>query len=70
MATLHVVGKPNFTILVSDFGVVQVIENVFYVMFTFWRGFLHVSKDVYYTKDNIVLSYVYQILDVNFERMF
>jgi hypothetical protein len=39
-------------------------------MFAFWRGSLHVSKDVSYIKDNIVLSYVYQILDVNFERMF
>jgi hypothetical protein len=36
-------------------------------MFTFWRGILHDSKDVSYTENNIVLSYV---LDVNFERMF
>jgi hypothetical protein len=28
MATFHVVGKPDLTILVSNFGVVQVIENV------------------------------------------
>jgi hypothetical protein len=35
-------------------------------MFVFQWGSLHVS----YAKDNNVLSYVYQVRDVNFERMF
>jgi hypothetical protein len=44
MATFHVVGKLDLTILVADFGVAQVIENVFCAMFVFWRGSLHVFK--------------------------
>jgi len=70
MATFHVVGKPKFTILVVDFGVVQVIENVLCAMFAFWQGSVHVSKDIYYAKNNVVLNFVYQVLDVNFGGMF
>jgi hypothetical protein len=70
MATFHVVGKPNLTILVSDFGVVQVIDNVLCVMFAFWRVSRHVYKDVSYIEVNIVLSFIYQVLDVNSKRMF
>jgi hypothetical protein len=44
MATFHATRKPNLTILDFDFGVVQVIENVLYAMFTFWQGSMHVSK--------------------------
>jgi hypothetical protein len=62
--------KPNFTILIFYSRVVQVIENFLCAMFTFWWGFLHVSKDASYVKGNIVLSYVYQVHDVNFEGMF
>jgi hypothetical protein len=70
MAIFHVVGKPNLTILVSNSRVVQVTKNVLCVMFTFWRGFMHVFKDVSYAKNNIVLSFVYQVPNVNFEGMF
>jgi hypothetical protein len=35
MVTFHVVGKADLTILVNDFRVVQMIENVFYEMFAF-----------------------------------
>ncbi len=31
---------------------------------------MHVSKDVSYKDNNIILSYVYQVLDVNLRRMF
>jgi len=31
---------------------------------------VHVSKDVSYEDDNIILSYVYQVLDVNLRGMF
>jgi hypothetical protein len=39
-------------------------------MFAFWQGSLHVSKDVFYVEDNIILSYFCQVLDVNLGRMF
>jgi len=70
MATFHVLGKKNITILVTDFGVVQVTKNVLCAMFVFWRGPLHAFKDVSYTEYNIILSFVYQVLDVNPKRMF
>jgi len=70
MATIHVIGKLDLIILVFDSRIVQVTKNVFYVMFVFQWGSLHVYKDVSYTKDNIVLSYVYQVFTVNFKRMF
>jgi hypothetical protein len=70
MATFHVVRKQDLTILVFYSRVVQVIENVLHTMFALWRGSLHVSKDVSYIEDDIVLNYVYQVLNVNFKRMF
>jgi hypothetical protein len=70
MATFHVIGNLGLTILVADFGVNQVTKNVLCAMFMFQRGSLHVSKDIYYAKDNVVLSYVYQVLDVNLGGMF
>ncbi len=45
-------------------------KNVLYAMFVCQRGFVHLSKNVSYLKDNIVLSFVYQVLDVNPTRMF
>jgi hypothetical protein len=59
MATFHVIGKPDLTILVSDYGIVQLTENVFCVMFAFQRGSMHVSKNVFYMEENIVLSFTY-----------
>jgi hypothetical protein len=70
MATFHVVGIPYLIILVSDFGVVQVIENVLCAMFTFRQRSMHIYKDVFNGDDNIVLSFLYQVLDVNLGRMF
>ncbi len=70
MAIFHVMGKPNLTILDFDSRGVQVTKNVLCAMFAIkWRS-LHVSKDVSYKDNNIVLSYVYQVLDVNPRRMF
>jgi hypothetical protein len=69
MDTFHALGKSNLTILVSNFGVDQVVENIFCVKFVFWHGFLHVFKD-FFCDDNIVFSYIYQVSDVNFEWMF
>jgi hypothetical protein len=39
-------------------------------MFAFWWRSLHVLKDVSYVNDNIVLSFVYQIPNVNSKKMF
>ncbi len=69
MATFHVVGKPNFTILVVDFGIVQVIKTILCAMFVFWWGSLHVFKDVSYA-EYIILCFVYQVLNVNPRGMF
>jgi hypothetical protein len=48
MATFHVVGKPDLTILVSDSRIVQVTKNVLYAVFTFRQGSTHIFKDVSY----------------------
>jgi hypothetical protein len=45
------------TILVPNSGVVQMIENVFYAMFAFWQGSLHVFKDVSYVKKQHCLKF-------------
>ncbi len=45
MDTFHVIGKLNLTILVGDFGIVELIKNVLCALFEFRRGFVHVSKD-------------------------
>jgi hypothetical protein len=70
MTTFHHVGKLDLTILVGDFGVVEVSKHVLYAMFTFQRGFVHVPKEVAYVEDNIVSSSFDQVLDVNPIRMF
>jgi len=70
MATFHVVGKPYFTILVVNFGVVQIIKNILCAMFVFWRGSSHVFKDVSYVEYNIILSFDYQVPSVNPKGMF
>jgi hypothetical protein len=70
MVIFHVVGKPDLNILVFNFRIVQVIENVFYAMFAFRRRHVHASKDVIYKDDNIVLNYIYKVIDVNPGRMF
>lgn len=70
MATFHVAGKPDLSILVSYSGVVKMIKNILCAMFAFRWGFLHDFKDVSYAKNNIVLSSIYQVLNVNFEGMF
>jgi hypothetical protein len=70
IATFHVVGKLDLTILVGDFGVVEVTENVLYAMFTFRRGYVHVPKEVAYMEDNVVSSSSYQVMDVNPIGMF
>jgi hypothetical protein len=39
-------------------------------MFAFWQGSMHVFKDVSYVENNIMLSSIYQVLDVNSKGMF
>jgi hypothetical protein len=45
-------------------------KSVLYAMFAFSRGYVHVSKDVVYVEDNVVLSFVYQVSNVNLVGMF
>ncbi len=70
MATFNVVGKPNLTILVFNFGLVQMTKNVLCAMFAFRQGSMHVSKDVSYRDDNFALNSIYQVSDVNPRGMF
>jgi hypothetical protein len=69
MSIFHAIGKLDLTILVSNSRVVKMTENVFYAMFAFRQGSMHISKDVSYWDDNINFSYVYQVQDVNFGGM-
>ncbi len=70
MVTFHVIGKLDLTIMVGDFGVVEVIGNVLCAMFTFRRGSVHVLMEVVYVEDNVVSSSFYQVLDNNPMGMF
>jgi len=65
MTTFQAMGKLNLTILVSNFGIIQVIKNILYSMFAFRQGSLHISKDVSYGDDIIILSFVYQVSNLN-----
>lgn len=70
MATFHIVGQLDLSILLSYSKIVQVIENILCVMFSFRQRSMHVYKDVSYAENNIVLNSIYQISDVNSEGMF
>jgi hypothetical protein len=55
MATFHVEGKLELTILIDDFGIMHVIEKYLCAMFGFQLG------TVDNTCDDNVIEYVYQI---------
>ncbi len=46
--------------LVGDERFVQVMEKCLYAMFGFQLGLVHVSKDVLYGNNNVVISSIYQ----------
>jgi hypothetical protein len=60
MATFHAEGKSNLTILVGDYGVVQVTKQCLCAMFGFQPNFMHVSKDAAYVQNNVVIHSIYQ----------
>jgi hypothetical protein len=61
MATFHAEGKPNLTKLVGDENFVKVMGKCFCTMFGFLLGSVHVSKDVAYIDNNVVMSSIYQV---------
>jgi hypothetical protein len=61
MATFHVKGKVDFTMLVGDEKFVQVTRKCLCAMFGFLLGLVHVSKDVVYKANNVVISSIYQV---------
>jgi hypothetical protein len=45
MATFHVEGKLELTILTDDFGIMHVNEKCLCAMFSFQPGTMHIFKD-------------------------
>jgi hypothetical protein len=61
MMTFHSVNHLDLNIMVDNLGTTFVFEQCFCIMFTFQLGSLHISKDVLYDFNNLVLSLLYQI---------
>jgi hypothetical protein len=61
MATFHVIGHSKLTIMVNNLGMTSMSEQCLSAMFSFQLGFLHISKDVSYDYNNLVLNLMYQI---------
>ncbi len=61
MMTFHSVNHLDLNIMVNNLGTTFVFEQCLYIMFTFQLGSLHISKDVLYDFNNLVLSLLYQI---------
>ncbi len=61
IATFHVVGPLDFTIMVDNSKMIIVFEHCLCVMFAFQPSSLHISKDVSYDSNNFVSSSLYQI---------
>jgi hypothetical protein len=61
MATFHVVGHLDLTIMVDALGTTFFFKQCLFTMFAFQLGFLHISKDVLYDSNNLVLSLLYLI---------
>jgi hypothetical protein len=61
MATFHVITRSELTIMVDNLGMTSMSKQCLCAMFLFELGFLHISKDVSYDYNNLVLNLVYQI---------
>jgi hypothetical protein len=59
MATFHVVGHSKLTIMVDDLGTTSISKQCFCTIFSFQLGSLHISKDLLYDSNNLVLNLVY-----------
>ncbi len=56
MATFHVVGYSDLTIIVDNLRMIYVFEQCLCTMFSFQLGSLHISKDILYESNNLVSS--------------
>jgi hypothetical protein len=61
MATFHAKGKHDLTMLVGDEEFVQVTKKCLCTLFGFMLGSIHVSKDVAYENNNVVINSIYQV---------
>jgi hypothetical protein len=59
MVTFHVVGHSELTIMVNDLRTTLVFKQCLCAMFSFQIRSLHVSKDVSYDSNNLVLNLLY-----------
>jgi hypothetical protein len=59
MATFHVIGRLELTIMVNDSRMTSVFKQCQCAMFLFQLGSLHISKDVSYDFNNLVLNSVH-----------
>jgi len=59
MATFHAIGRSNVTIMVDELRTTTIFEHCLCTMFAFQPSFLHISKDVLYEFNNLVLNLFY-----------
>jgi hypothetical protein len=59
MVTFHAIGNFELTIMVNNLGTTLVFKQCLCAMFSFHLRSLHVSKDVSYDSNNLVLSLLY-----------
>jgi len=62
MATFHVEGKVELTILVDNSGISYVTRKCLCVMFGFHLRIFYVSKDEMYDDNNNLIRSIYQVL--------
>jgi hypothetical protein len=61
MTTFHAASHLDLNIMGNNLGTTFASEQCLCIMFAFQLGFLHISKDVLYHSNNLVLSSLYQI---------
>jgi len=59
MTTFYAEGKVDLTILIDDYGNVQVTNKCLLYMFGFQHGSIHVSKDDAYDHNNVIKNSIY-----------
>jgi hypothetical protein len=67
IATFHIVEHLELTIMVNDLGMTLVFKQCLWAMFLFQLGSLHISKDVLYDFNNLVLNLLCQIPMTSFQ---
>jgi hypothetical protein len=61
MATFHVIGHSNLTIMGDKSRTTAIFEHCLCIMFAFQASSLHISKNVSYDYNNFVSSSLYHI---------